>query len=544
MNKNKKLIPLTFLLSLLVVTSCNNLSSSNLDGSEDSLTTSETPTIPLDYELDLGVNNFRGGAYYEIFVRSFADSDGDGIGDLKGVTSKLSYLKDLGIGGIWLMPIHPSPSYHGYDVEDYKAISEDYGTIEDFDELIEEASKNDIDVIIDLVINHSSSTHPWFKEGLENFKNGNFSSTDFENKANWYNFKWENGKVVYEAGFGDWMPDLNLDNPRVRDEIESIIKFWIDHGVSGFRLDAVTYYYPLHQDSIDFLEWFDTTVKSYKEDAYIVGEAWKDEDTITMYYRGIDSLFNFKGANSGGYIIDNITYRTGNPFAFQLAQTYEKAYSKNPNAKVATFLTNHDMDRSSQMYVGIDTELRQKLAASLYLLTPGVPFLYYGEEIGLKGTRGSAQTDANRRLPMVWQRGEDPMRPNPPPGTTYPAGDQVKEGVYNLLDVPFSLLNHYKKVLNVRNQYPWLVSARVQYITVGKNAIAALKFTDKDNQKNPIYVLHNFIKEDVEIDLSRLSKDEELVIAHDIFTQLKRTTYSSNTTILLPGYSSVVLEEK
>ena len=126
--------------------------------------------VPQDYEIDKSITNVKGGAYYEIFVRTFADSDDDGIGDLLGLKDKIDYLEDLGVGGIWLMPIHPSPSYHGYDVEDYQAINKDYGTLADFSAVIEKAHEADIDVIIDLVINHTSSTHPWFKEGLANFK--------------------------------------------------------------------------------------------------------------------------------------------------------------------------------------------------------------------------------------------------------------------------------------------------------------------------------------------------------------------------------------
>lgn len=505
------------------------------------LLTSCGQTVPKDYGIDMGIANVKGGAYYEIFVRTFADSDDDGIGDLVGLKDKIDYLADLGVGGIWLMPINPSPSYHGYDVEDYQAINEDYGTLDDFSDVIDLAHENNIDVIIDLVINHSSSTHPWFKEGLANFKSGNFDPNDNANKANWYNFYWDGPSVKYEAGFGDWMPDLNLDNPLVRAEINNISDFWLDLGVDGFRLDAVTYYYTKEgQKSIDFLSWFKGIVRAKKASAYVIGEAWTDQETINLYYRGIDSLFNFAGSNSGGYIIDNITSQTGSSYAFRLADTYKKVFAINEDGLVANFLTNHDMDRSAGMFVE-NVEKRQKLAASVLLLTPGVPFIYYGEEIGLKGTRGGAQTDANRRLPMQWQKNMDPWRTDFPKGTTYEMGYQIREGAFDLLTTPFSLTNHYKKVLNVRNHYPWLKDARVEQVVLPSSALAALKLVSKDGTKL-IYVVHNFADSSESFKLSRLESDE-LIIAHDIFTNLEPSIIKKKV-LTLGAFSSVVIEKR
>jgi len=545
--KHKSPLIFTFLIALSACgpTSSQISDSSPIISSEQTSTTSEQSVIPLDYEFDDSVSKMRGGAYYEIFVRSFADSDDDSIGDLRGVADKMEYLNDLGVGGVWLMPIHPSPSYHGYDVNDYKAINADYGTLEDFEYLISEADKNEVDVIIDFVINHTSKFHPWFVEGKENFKNGNFVASDNSNKANWYNFSWQGQEVVYEAGFGDWMPDLNLDNPAVREEIASIAQFWLDLGVKGFRLDAVSWFYRGNNSkTIQFLSWLKQTVEAIKPGAYIVGEAWEAETIITDFYQGIDSLFNFGGANSGGYIIDFITSNIGSSLAFKIASTYRNAYAINEDALVATFLTNHDMDRSSQMFI-MNLPQRQKLAASIYLLTPGIPFMYYGEEIGLKGNRLSAQTDANRRLPMIWQRGTDPWRTNVPPGTDYSMSNQVKEGAYTLLEQPFSLTNHYKKVLNVRNQYPFLLNARVEQVTLPNNYLVALKYTSINEDIKPIYVIHNVNSQSEQFALSRLDEDTaNLFIAHDIFTSLVRVEKDNNNKITLGAFSSVIIEER
>ena len=503
------------------------------------LTSCGANTVPQDYEFNTDVASGASGAYYEIFVRTFADSDDDQIGDFQGLTDKVSYLQELGVGGVWLMPIHPSPTYHGYDVEDYYAINEDFGTLADFSAFVSAAHDANIDVIIDLVINHTSRTHPWFTEGLNNFRNGTFSPTDETNKANWYNFYWEGGVVKYEAGFGDWMPDLNLDNSKVRDEIAAICKHWQDLGVDGFRLDAVKYFYMNNSTkSIDFLEWLTDVVRVNDPDAYLVGEVWDDQATVNLYYRGIDSLFNFAGSGTGGYIIDSITSVTGSTFAFRLADSQEKVLAINEDGLMANFLTNHDMDRSSGMFI-MDTEARRKLAASAYLLTPGVPFIYYGEEIGLRGTRGSAQTDANRRLPMQWTSGDDPWRTAWPEGTTYDMNKQIKEGAFELLELPFSLTNHYKKVLNVRNAYPWIKDASADDIPTANNSLAAIKLTSRDQTKT-IYVVHNFAAEEMVLDLSRLSS-EQLTITYDIFTNQIRAIISDNN-LTLSAYSSVVLE--
>ncbi len=534
----KQRLYLLWLVPFLSLSACGtSLSSSSDESSQNS-----ENTIPIDYEFD-DVERLNSGAYYEIFVRSFADTDEDGVGDFTGIKEKMSYLSELGVGGIWLMPIHPSPSYHGYDVNDYMAVNPEYGTLAEFSSMIDEADKENIDVIIDLVLNHSASTHPWFIEGKENFRTNNYDENDPDNKANWYNFDWVDGTVRYEAGFGDWMPDLNLDNPSVRAEIEKIAEFWLDLGVSGFRLDAVTYFYTGEaQKSIDFLSWFKGIVEAKKPDAYIVGEAWTDQNTINLYYNGIDSLFNFPGANSGGYIIDNLTSRRGSSIAFQLANTYASVYEKNEDALVATFLSNHDMDRSSQMFI-MDHEGRQKVAASIYLLSPGVPFMYYGEEIGIKGSRGSAQTDANRRLPMLWQWGDDPWRTDVPVGTDYPMANQVREGVYDLLDQPFSLTNHYKKVLNVRNQYPWLRQARIEHVTLPNNLLAGLKYTSKDGEKQ-LFVVHNIDRTPQTFAISRLGEQQNLAVVHDIFASQERVQVDENDSVTLGAFSSVVIEER
>ncbi|MDO4567271.1 MAG: alpha-amylase family glycosyl hydrolase, partial [Oscillospiraceae bacterium] len=232
--------------------------------------------------------------WYEIFVYSFHDSDGDRIGDINGLTEKLDYVAALGANGIWLMPIMPSPSYHKYDVTDYYGIDPQYGTLEDFRAFLDAAHGRGIDVIIDLVVNHTSNEHPWFqsaKQG-EDSPYRDYYVWGGEARSGYSRA----GDSYYESRFVSTMPDLNLDSEAVRGEITDIMRFWLeDVGVDGFRLDAVTSYYTgVEQKNIDFLTWLGETARGISPDCYIVGEAWEDLYTIADYAgAGIDSFFTF-----------------------------------------------------------------------------------------------------------------------------------------------------------------------------------------------------------------------------------------------------------
>lgn len=522
---------LALLIPLLIMAGCERPSE---DISVD--------TTPQDYAIDETITNKDGGVYYEIFVRSFADSNRDGKGDLKGITNKLPYLEKLGVKGLWLTPIHPSPTYHGYDVMDYYGINSDFGTMNDFRTLISTAKSHNIDIIIDLVINHSSSAHPWFLEGKENFRTNNFDVNDPTNKANWYDFYWDNGTVKTHTTFGDSMPEFLLDNIAVREEITKIAKFWLDKGVKGFRLDATSHFYPDSANSIAFLKWFSNLVKTHKPESYIVAEAWINSfDIQKTYYNGVESLFNFSGADVSGFIIDKITSRAGMTLAYNLAKVYQDLYTVNENGLMAMFLTNHDMDRSSQMFLRDFLE-RQKLAASVFILTPGVPFMYYGEEIGIKGTRMTNMTDANRRLPMLWQKENDTERTDLPPLTDYPMQNQIRDGVKEGLEDPWSLLNHYRKVINVRNGYPWFKNARVEEVRLNNNYLASIK-VNEHNGNNFVHIVHNVDREPVTVDLTKYIKEYELTIVHDIYTMGVRSTLENGQLTLSP-YSTVILERK
>ncbi len=407
-------------------------------------------------------DNYR--TYYEIFVYSFCDSDGDGIGDLRGVISKLDYLERLGITGIWLMPIHPSTSYHKYNVSDYCDIDPDYGTMEDMDDLLAECESRGIRVILDLVLNHTGSAHSWFQgavEYLQSLGDGEPNPADCP-YFDYYFFAQESKsgytKVpgtswYYESQFSSDMPDLNLGSPAVREEIEKIIRFWLDKGVAGFRLDAAKEFYSgSAEKNIEVLSWLQETVTGIREDAYLVAEVWDSFHNITTYYEsGITSIFDYPFGDAGGKII-TVLRNAGNPgtvttYATALEKA-DKAYSgANPNYIDAPFLSNHDVGRIAD-FCGSD-ELKTKLAGAMNLFMSGSAFIYYGEEIGMVGSGN----DPSKRAPMYWNDARDQGTAAPPPECTlpdsYPFGSLEQQEKDDQ-----SVYNYYRQAIAIRNAIP------------------------------------------------------------------------------------------
>src|SRR5574342_674378 len=247
--------------------------------------------------------------FYEIFVRSFYDSDGDGIGDFNGITAKLDYLNDgdpntttdLGVTGLWLMPIHPSPSYHGYDVTDYYAVNPQYGTMDDFKRLLAEAHKRGIRVIIDFVLNHTSDQHPWFAASRD--PNSPYRDWYVWSKTDPGTGGWRVAySGFYYGSFGDTMPDLNYRNPAVAKQMEDVVRFWLkDVGVDGFRLDAAKYLIEegtVIQNSDSTHSWYRQFRSFYRNldpQAMTVGEVWDISPTAASYAEGdqLDLTFDF-----------------------------------------------------------------------------------------------------------------------------------------------------------------------------------------------------------------------------------------------------------
>ncbi|MEP0804083.1 MAG: alpha-amylase [Chloroflexota bacterium] len=435
------------------------------------------PTLTPTPDPYAGTDGFRwwnDSVFYEIFVRSFYDSDGDGIGDFNGITAKLDYLEGLGIRGIWLMPINPSPSYHGYDVTDYYAVNPDYGTMDDFKRLLDEAHKRGIKIIIDFVMNHTSTRHPWFQQALKPDSPYHdwyvWSETDPGVPGPWGAKAWHratNG-LYYYAIFWDQMPDLNYENPAVREEMKKITAFWLQEvGVDGFRLDAVRYLVEGDQlaDSKAnhaFLEEWGQYYRSLNPQAFSVGEAWTDNGNVKKYTdtdRELDSAFNFDLSAA------MLKLNEGNVSSLRfILQTTLRDF---PDQDNANFITNHDMPRVMNQ-MGADKEQRAKLAAGILLTAPGIPFIYYGEEIGMSGTK----PDELIRTPMQWDAspnaGFTSGRPWQRVNADFPfvnvAAQQGADG---------SLLEHYRTLIQLRNAHPALRVGKTYVAESTSNKILA-----------------------------------------------------------------------
>jgi alpha-amylase len=451
---------LLFLLIILLI-SCESNSSSDYIYSESPQIQGET----------FWWNN---AVFYEIFVRSFYDSDGDGIGDIQGIIEKLDYLNDgdpntstdLGITGIWLMPICESPSYHGYDVTDYREVNEDYGSEEDFQELMNQCHSRGIKVIVDYVMNHSSDQNPWFIASAN-------QDPQYENWYLWrgndpgYTQPWggtshvwhqhSNGSYYYGVFWGG-MPDLNYTNQNVKNEMFDIATYWLDYmQADGFRCDAVKYM--IENDSqlentsgtYDFWQDFHEHYKSVNPEALAVGEAWDATDVVLNYVDGkFDFCFEFDLASS-------IIYAVNNSSPYQIINKMAQIRDIYPYHQYGTFLTNHDQNRIiHELGYSID---KNKLAAAVYLTLPGIPYLYYGEEIGMYGVK----PDPDIRRPMQWDSG-----PNAGFSTSNPWHNiNSNYTVYNVEDQQEdenSLWSLYRDLIKIRSENDALTKGTYQAI--------------------------------------------------------------------------------
>ena len=452
--------------------------------------------------------------YYEIFVSAFNDSDGDGVGDLRGIIDKLDYLNDgdpktdtdLGIDGIWLTPIMPSPSYHKYDVDNYFDIDENFGTLDDFDELVTECHKRGINLIIDMVLNHCSSTNPLFKSACEQALSGNmkgdaeyFEIHKFdENPGEGYTGIGKN--LFYESNFSEHMPEWNLNSDKTRDYFEKIAEFWLKkHKVDGFRLDATLYYTNDHTDGQAFLKWYYSMAQKYKSDVYMVGEHWTGNAEIEeMYNSGIDSFFAFGFAGSAGGFVNSVITSNGSGLAKNVKSYIEETKKSNPNAINSFFLSNHDQIRSGN-YLSLRDSAGTKMAAALYMLMPGNSFFYYGEEIGT--TQDATKNDDQyKREPMIWDSENLPdIRVS---GAGADANHASYGGVKQQEKDKKSILNFYKRVIKVKNQNP---------------AIARGKITKTDGFKDEC-ICGYYVE----------YKGEKLLIVHNVSDELSKTVELSD----------------
>lgn len=517
--------------------------------SGDAQVTPEPVEYMYEQELNIINDNYRN--YYEIFVASFCDSDGDGSGDMNGIISKLDYIKEMGFNGIWLMPIMPSPSYHKYDATNYYTIDSKYGTLEDFQNLLKECHDRDIKLIIDYVFNHTSTQHPWFKEAvtyLQTLGEGEEPDPSVCPSVEYYHFitdgasknnylKIGNSNWYYECVFGAHMPDLALENASLRAELEKNAKFWLDMGVDGFRLDAAKEYYTGDTSkNTEVLKWFSDYVISVKPDAYLVAEVWDAAPLIaSLYESGITSIFNYPLAQYNGIITSSVRklgIDNAKSFVKNVLKNQALYAASNPNFIDSPFISNHDNTRVSAQCG--NNENQMKMAAGMLLTMNGSPFVYYGEEIGMNSM---GDKDENKRLPMNWSKTDTTGITNPPP-----AADEVEQQFAPLdeqLQDPLSIVNYYKRALRIRNENPEIARGEMTAIDelLSQN-IAAVK---KVYEGSEIVIVYNIHFEGATVDLNTVGYGD-LAIRGYLTVDGSEVTMEDGV-LNMPLYSIVILKK-
>ncbi len=421
--------------------------------------TAKASALPQDWN--------RNAAFMEIFVRSYKDSDGDGIGDFNGLTSQLDYLHDLGVTGIWLMPMMPSEDGdHGYAVNDYRAVNPDYGTMADFERFVQEAHKRGIGVILDFVVNHSGSGNALFQDAAVSRTSPYRDWYVFADKnPGWYNEKmrgvsgafyndpWKpvsktvtGGVGLYYGVFSDTMPDMNLKNPKVIGYLQDTMRFWMNKGVDGFRLDAVTMLiedgpkaYFNNPANPGIVEKLRDTLDEY-DNRYMICEASEGAD---MYVKAC-SAFAY---GVQGSVIDSAKKGVLQaPLVKQLA---------NPNRDLMPLaLQSHDAyvgDRLMNQF-GVNDIANYRLAAAISILASSTPFSYYGEEIGM--SNGGVFNDPGIRSPMSWT--------GYPRTAGFTTGKPYRDVAINVASHnvaieagdPHSLLEYYRALYTLHRDHP------------------------------------------------------------------------------------------
>jgi alpha-glucosidase len=459
---------------------------------------------------------------YEIYPRSFQDSDGDGIGDIKGIASRLDYLKDLGIDAIWITPMYPSPGIdYGYDISDYTAIDPVYGTMQDFDNLVAEAKKRDIRVLMDFVINHTSDQHAWFKESRSSRENpkrdwyiwrdgkGETATDKGQPPNNWQSWfghsawTWdETTRQYYYHYFYVQQPDLNWRNPEIHKAMDGVLDFWMQHGVAGFRIDAVSRLYEdpdLHDDP--YLPgrnaYGDRNIQhKYTDDLPEVHDVLKEVRRVVDKYPGDPVLVTEADEPNVAALTkmygDNDEVQL--PMDFQIADVnqlsapifrrlFDEIENNSAHGQPEYFFSNHDQRRGWDRYGdGVHNDQIARLMAVLLLATRGTPQMYYGEELGMRTTDPARIEDVHdpigklgwpkekgrdgERTPMQWDGSAEagftaagtPWLPVPASAAQYNVEAERRD--------PSSIYNAYRRLLALRKSDPALRDGSYEAVNV------------------------------------------------------------------------------
>jgi len=486
---------------------------------------------------------------YLIFVRSFCDSNGDGIGDLPGLTQKLDYLNDgdpsttsdLGVNAIWLMPIFAAASYHGYDTTDHFQIRPEYGTREDLIHLVEECHRRGIRVLLDYVMGAVSNQHPFFQDAYAN------PSSPYSGWFTWYDETHTRYKAFSNI---DIVPTPNGDNPEVQDYALQVARYWIDldgdgdytDGLDGLRCDWAL------SHSHTFWQRIRTELKALNPNLLLLGEVWSTAQDIGTYYAGqFDSTFDFPlyyvlttdplavGRGVLG-LVDPPGFVHG---ALLMRQRYYPA-----GAQSVVFLNNHDTNR---VMSAVESDLAQARLAALLLFTlPGTPLVYYGEEIGMAGVKGNGQPyyDEYRREPMDWYAAESgpgmatwfrPADRNNAPDDGISVAEQDSDSQ--------SLLNHYRHLIALRHEYPTLSYGDYERVEVSEGPRTVYAYLRKDGSAHLLVVL-NFSRSEsaVTLNLGATALPAAPWVVTDLVSSATLPPVeASSYSLMLPPLSGVIL---
>jgi alpha-amylase len=421
-------------------------------------------------------DGWQNGAFMQIFVRSYQDSDGDGRGDLRGLIQRLDYLKTLGVRGLWLMPVTQSQDKdHGYAVSDYRNIEAHYGSLADFDELLAQAHARGIGVIVDYVINHSAAENPLFVQSKSSNSNAyrDWYLWSGVRPTGWFIYDkdpWKGSAGnFYFAPFWDQMPDFNLTNPKVTAWHMDNLRFWMNRGVDGFRFDAVGNLVENGAGAWENQAQNYTILRAARQmmDGYakrfLVCEGPSDPNGYTA---ACGSAFAF---NNTGNIF---SAAKGEATGVQRVATFHATAPAGATSRMSTMLSNHDNFAGQRAYDQLNGNVAQmKLAAATYLLQPGTPFIYYGEEIGMAGG-GTLSGDAKLRTPMSWN--------NSIANVGFSTGTPYRSLSANLATFnvaaeqadPNSMLNFYTAMLGLRNSIPALTGGSYEAVTVNGSVMS------------------------------------------------------------------------
>ncbi|MFO7883045.1 MAG: alpha-amylase family glycosyl hydrolase [Kosmotogaceae bacterium] len=471
---------------------------------------------------------------YQLYLRSFADYNGDGIGDFRGAIKKLDYLNNLGVDCIWLMPVMLSPSYHGYTVSDYYKINPIYGGLEDLKQFIEKAHKRNIKVILDLPITHTSVNHEWFKGFLHDkkpYKNWYLETKDrnclsakrpWDGHSVWGKFK----NKWYYALFGPTSPSLNYEDSSLKKEIESIAIFWLEKGVDGFRFDAAKHIFNFstskgkfiyqHERTLTFWKSLLKRLSFTKENPLFISEVWDERKIIERYSDVFGAGFNFPLS----YAIKE-SVRNLNPD--RIIDTINSTLIDKKYLPI-NFLNNHDMSRILTYMRG--SKRKALFAYSILMTLPGVPCIYYGEELGMKGKYQKNYTEEVLE-PFLWyQGGTGPLQTEWK--TSYKNKPYSGVSLEHQLEKTDSYLEEFKKILTFRSQRKWIDTASIVDTKI-KNGLLSVTLK-KNNHIVSLYYNYS-------TDKKKISKKSGTAV------EICGTVKSKNSSLEIYPLSTVVIKK-